>query len=131
MAPNALYHVTHVREGRDVRKDNKKNKKEAEEEDVLSMPFSAVFICSNSSITVFFDCFSNITFIIASAMVGITACYWRDSCFLDFSDRRLFQPRFLSTQSTNALGFSRFLKLREILKRKEWHQSLLGVTIRL
>lgn len=132
----------------------KRIKKEAEEEDVLSMPFSAVFICSNSSITVFFDCFSNITFIIASAMVGMlvnmkdlmgnsiycslilitlfsTACYWRDSCFLDFSDRRLFQPRFLSTQSTNALGFSRFLKLREILKRKEWHQSLLGVTIRL
>ncbi|KAG5518890.1 hypothetical protein PMAC_002421 [Pneumocystis sp. 'macacae'] len=60
-----------------------------------------------------------------------TACYWRDSCFLDFSDRQLFQPRILNTQNTNILGFSRFFRLREILKRKEWHQSLIGVTVRL
>ncbi|KAG4304520.1 hypothetical protein PORY_002230 [Pneumocystis oryctolagi] len=60
-----------------------------------------------------------------------TTCYWQENCFLDFNNRQFFQPRFLTTETMHTLGFTKLAWLKEILKRREWYQPLVGITIRL
>ncbi|KAG5439147.1 hypothetical protein PCANB_001446 [Pneumocystis canis] len=60
-----------------------------------------------------------------------TACYWRDTCFLDFSDRQIFQPQILNTGVTHTAELVRFTWLKKLLKHREWNQPLIDITIRL
>lgn len=58
-------------------------------------------------------------------------CYWREECYFDFNEGRIFEPKILRNSGEKTRALFRMGWAEQVFRTREWRQPLVKVTIRL